>query len=113
MCKSVILFFSGAKNLKVRFEDNDLAELYTKGFSDAYKEVTNKDVEDLRKTIFMAAMAKCWEDIINYPPYEGILISDKQCNLFFGSGWQLELSIKFLDEGNKVYVVSLSKKDKE
>jgi plasmid maintenance system killer protein len=96
--------------LKVSFKDTALANLYSKGFEEKYRSIPADLVKKMRVAVSMAAAAKKWEDIIKDPPFKGELVSEEQCIICIVTGWYLELSVKFSEEGNKVTVVSFQKK---
>ena len=94
--------------MEVQFCDGSMQELYSKGFSNGYPDIPQHIVKDYLIALTMARAASCVEDIIQPPPFKGLLQDDGSCRLFLRDGWQLDFLLELTDSGNRITVISLT-----
>ena len=94
--------------MKIKFSDKDIEQLYTKGFCDSYRGISNSSLDAFLKAFVMAENASCLEDVIKPPPYLGRQNKDGSISLFLKEGWFLTFTLKISDEENEVSVIGFS-----
>lgn len=95
--------------MNIEFSDKNLEKLCTKGYAKAFPDISNDVVEDFLCVLTIADSASCIEDLINPPPYKGLLLQNGSYQIALYDDWILNLYVEISDNGNKISVISLSK----
>ncbi len=95
--------------MNIEFTDKNLEQLCTKGYAKVFPDIPNAVIEDFLYVLTIADSASCIEDLINPPPYKGLLLQDGSYKIALYDGWILNLCVEISNNGNKISVIRLSK----
>lgn len=101
--------------MNIKFSSDDLKELYINGMSEGFAGIPKSVLDSFMRALSMAESASVIDDIMNPPPFKGMLQKDGSITLLLCNGWTMNffLTISGNNE-NKISVVSLNPaQDKE
>ena len=94
--------------MSIEFCDKNLEELYNKGYSKESLEIPKKIFKSFMMALSMAESAASINDVLNPPPFKGLLHENGLITLMLYDGWELSFFLKiFGNNQNKISVVSL------
>ncbi len=99
--------------MTIEFCDKDLQELYCKGTSEKFLGISKDVLESFLIALTIAGSASVIEDVLNPPPFKGLLQKDGSITVLLCNGWELNFFLKISDNENKISVVSLISAHKE
>lgn len=101
--------------MNINFSSNDLKELYLNGMSEGFSGIPKIVLDSFMRALSMAESASELDDILNPPPFKGLLQKDGSIMLLLCNGWTMNFFLTITGNGeNKISVVSLnSAQDKE
>lgn len=101
--------------MNIDFSSNDLKELYLNGMSEGFSGIPKNVLDSFMRALSMAESASELDDILNPPPFKGLLQKDGSIMLLLCNGWTMNFFLTITGNGeNKISVVSLnSAQDKE
>ena len=101
--------------MNIKFSNNDLKELYLNGMSEGFSGIPKSVLDSFMRALSMAESASELDDILNPPPFKGLLQKDGSIMLLLCNGWTMNFFLTITGNGeNKISVVSLnSAQDKE
>lgn len=94
--------------MSIEFCDKNLEELYNKGYSKGFLEISKKTLRAFMIALSMAESAASINDVLNPPPFKGLLHENGLITLMLYDGWELNFFLEiFGNNQNKISVVSL------
>ena len=97
--------------MEVDFLNKDLEELYTKGRSKKYKDVTLNNTQKMVKAVEVLKTSSSIQEIWKFPAYKfEKLQGNDRYSMGMNIVWRLELTVKWIDE-KKVHVEIINLED--
>ena len=101
--------------MNIEFSSGGLKELYINGMAKGFAGIPKSVLDSFMLALSMAESASAVDDILNPPPFKGMLQKDGSITLLLCSGWTMNFFLTISgSNGNKKSVVSLNPaQDKE